>query len=325
MKRLFVVCAVSALAVPFAYTNASGGSPARATTSICHRTTSASRPYVKIRVSAAALRTHARHAADIVPAPRRCPRTRLTATSGGVGLPVALAGETEIPAGDPVATGSATIRLRRGQAQVCYRIDVDNLASPAAAAHIHRGAEGSVGAVVVPLGTPGATGAVRGCARASRTVVRQILAARGRFYVNVHTAEFPGGAVRGQLANTSRETLGETVSVTMNGSNERPAGDTNGSGTAVVRFRRADGQVCYRLAVADIQLPAAGAHIHRGAAGVNGPIVVQMTAPGASGVSSGCTEVSTALIDEIRTNLAGFYVNVHTREFPGGAVRAQLG
>ena len=88
----------------------------------------------------------------------------------------------------------------------------------------------------------------------------------------------------------------------------------------------APGAVCFRLTVRNIKLPAAGAHIHRGAAGANGPIVVQFVAPGASGVSAGCTTgVAASLIQEIAANPAGFYVNVHTTDFPGGAIRAQLG
>jgi CHRD domain len=50
-----------------------------------------------------------------------------------------------------------------------------------------------------------------------------------------------------------------------------------------------------------------------------------MDAPGANGVSSGCTLTPQELVNEIGTNPAAFYVNVHTRDFPAGAVRAQLG
>ena len=54
-------------------------------------------------------------------------------------------------------------------------------------------------------------------------------------------------------------------------------------------------------------------------------VVVPFTAPAANGNSDGCTAATAALIDEIIANPAGFYVNVHTTEHPGGAMRAQLG
>ena len=323
MKRLLLLFAAAAAVLPFAYTTASGGSTA--THSICHRTASTKAPYTKIQVTAAQLRAHGRHAADIIPAPRGgCPRTILTPTKNGVLISAALAGETENPTGDPVATGTATIRLRLGQGQVCATLDVPNLATRAAAAHIHQAAAGAVGAVVVPLRTPDENGKSSGCVAAARTVVKQILASRAQYYVNVHTAEFPGGAVRGQLGSTAA-TLGRTFTVTMAGRNEAPAaGDPDGAGTAVIRIRRSDAQLCYRITVSNIQLPAVGAHIHRGAAGGSGPIVVPFTAPGDNGASAGCVAADAALITEILANPGNFYANVHSREFPGGAVRAPL-
>jgi hypothetical protein len=323
LKRTFILLVPAAAAVALAFGSAHGNAAA-AKRSICHRTGSAARPYVKLSVTAAQLRTHTRHAADIVPAPAGgCPRTILTAAAGGVTINATLTGEAENPAGDPVATGTATIHLRKGQGQACFTLATQNLPSAAVAAHIHRGALGTPGAIVVPLTTPNAEGQARGCVPANRVVVGQILAAPAQYYVNVHTEGFPGGATRGQLGG-SGPTAGWVASVQLSGTVERPAGDPDGAGTAVVRIRD-DGQVCYRLSVQNIQLPAVGAHIHRGGADVAGPIVVPFTAPDASGGSTACTTADPALLNDIRSNPAGFYANVHTRDFPGGAVRAQLG
>jgi hypothetical protein len=317
MKRLVLMLAVVALAGA-ALTTASAYTSK--TTTICHRTTSKKTPYLKIKVSAKALRAHLKHAADIIPAPKAgCPRTLLTPTSGGTAFQVALTGEAESPAGDPVATGTATVRLRAGQGQVCYVLSADNL-PPAAAAHIHEGAAGVSGNVVIPLKTPAASGKSSGCATAARTLVASILTDPAGYYVNVHTAEFPAGAIRGQLTGTSTASFGWIAAIVLKGSSEPDA-----TGTAVVRIRRDVSMVCYRLHAEKITLPATAAHIHRGAATVSGPVVVPFTAPDATGNSDGCTQATQALIDEIIGNPANFYVNVHTQEHPAGAMRAQLG
>ena len=316
MTRLGLLLTVLALA-GVTVTPASAHQDALRT--ICHRTASLTKPYVKLRVSAAQLRAHLKHAADIIPAPRgACPRSLLTPASGGRAFTVALTGEAETPAGDPVGTGTATVRLRAGQGQLCYQLSVKNLA--AVAAHVHRGAEGTAGPVVVPLTTPNETGAASGCAAAARTLVAAILANPGSYYVNVHTSDFPAGAVRGQLTGTSTASLGTVLNLDLKGTSE-----PNAKGTAVLRFRKDAGLVCYRLHVENVTLPTAAAHIHRGAAGTNGPVVVPFTAPGANGSSSGCATAAASLIDEILGNLPGFYVNVHTTEHPAGAIRSQLG
>jgi hypothetical protein len=317
MKRFGLLLAVVAIAGG-ALTTASARIDA--TQTICHRTTSKSKPYVKIRVSGKVLTRHVGHAADIIPAPRgACPRTILSASSGGRAFSVALTGEAERPAGEPAATATATVRLRSGQGQLCYRLAARNL--PAAnAAHIHRAAAGASGPVVVPLFTPNAAGNSAGCVKTSRAIVRAILAGPASYYVNVHNAEFPGGAIRGQLTGTSTGDFGWIVAIRLQGSTE-----PNASGTAVVRIRKAAGLVCYRLTAANVTLPTVAAHIHRGGPNANGPVVVPFNAPGADGNSSGCQSSTAALIDDIVANPAGYYVNVHTREHPGGAMRAQLG
>ncbi|HEX2267324.1 MAG TPA: CHRD domain-containing protein [Actinomycetota bacterium] len=108
------------------------------------------------------------------------------------------------------------------------------------------------------------------------------------------------------------------------GQNEIPDADPDGRGgfTAIV-----DGnQFCYGLTATNIDPPFA-AHIHRGNAGENGPVVITLSppAPGDPGASSDCvTPDNPAILDEILRRPAQFYVNVHTPAFPGGAIRDQL-
>jgi len=315
MKRLGFLVAVLALAGT-ALTTALAGTGA-VKKPVCHRTSSATTPYKKLNETQAKINAHP---ADIFPVPKGgCPKT-LLATTGGTAFNVTLVGDAETPNGDPVANGTATIRLRAGQAQACFKLAAKDLPT-AVAAHIHSGAAGASGPVVIPLKTPGDDGTSSGCTNTSRALVAQILKSPANFYVNIHTAEFPGGAIRGQLTGSDPNAVGTVYSITLNGSTE-----PNATGTAVVRLVPT-GVVCYRLHAANVTLPTVAAHIHRGGAGANGPVVVPFTAPGADGNSDGCTTtgVTTDLITEIKGNPAGFYVNVHTKEHPGGAMRNQLG
>jgi len=89
--------------------------------------------------------------------------------------------------------------------QLCYGIQVKNINDPVAA-HIHRGSRRVAGPVVQELVAPtsGDPGASSACVRLSRSLTRQLKSDPGNFYVNVHTADLPNGAVRGQLFARAR-------------------------------------------------------------------------------------------------------------------------
>ena len=133
------------------------------------------------------------------------------------------------------------------------------------------------------------------------------------------------GALTALLLVPTAEAV-QRFELTMTGAEEAPGpGDPNGSGTASFTFNRGRGEVCFSLEVEDIVLPATGAHIHVAPAGSPGPIVIPLTAPGSDGTSSGCVSADRDLVKAITKHPASYYVNVHSSEFPGGAVRAQLG
>jgi hypothetical protein len=103
-------------------------------------------------------------------------------------------------------------------------------------------------------------------------------------------------------------------------------GDDDGWGFAFVSIDPVSGAVCYDVAVASITLPAAAMHIHVNSAGLSGDVVVPFpTAPDAEGKASGCTNTEVdGLAEAIASNPETYYVNVHTSDFPNGAIRAQL-
>lgn len=120
------------------------------------------------------------------------------AGDGGRPLGADLTGAAEVPGpGDPDGAGSASLRLNPGQGRICYELGVTGI-EPATAAHIHVGAPGEAGPVVVPLAAP-TSGESSGCAAVVRAVVLAIIHDPANYYVNVHNAVYPAGAVRGQL------------------------------------------------------------------------------------------------------------------------------
>jgi hypothetical protein len=130
-------------------------------------------------------------------------------------------------------------------------------------------------------------------------------------------------ALVASLAFVAPALAGPRVQATLTGAEEVPGpGDPDGSGTAVIRLNKSKGEICYELSVSDIS-PAVAAHIHIGSAGVAGPVVVPLGAP-VTGSSSGCATVTPDLIKTISKSPADYYVNVHTADFPAGAVRGQL-
>lgn len=100
-------------------------------------------------------------------------------------------------------------------------------------------------------------------------------------------------------------------------------GPEGASGAASFSVDTSSGQVCYQATASGLTKLAA-AHIHRGASGVAGPIVVPLDQTRINSGSQTCTSVEPTLAAEIAGNPADFYFNVHTPEFPAGAIRGQL-
>lgn len=123
------------------------------------------------------------------------------AGAGTVGLVAGLDGNDEVPEkGDPNGTGAADLRVKTTKRKLCFEIVFERIEAPTAG-HIHEGDEGVAGGVVITLfeDEAGATSPVAGCVKAKRSLLREIKRGPARYYVNLHNAEYPAGAIRGQL------------------------------------------------------------------------------------------------------------------------------
>lgn len=96
------------------------------------------------------------------------------------------------------AAGDFSAELDLGAGRMCYMLEVEGLGE-VTAAHIHAGALGKTGEALVPLELLGDDGDDI-CVDVDVELLKKIAKNKARYYVNVHTAEFPEGAIRGQLS-----------------------------------------------------------------------------------------------------------------------------
>jgi hypothetical protein len=110
-----------------------------------------------------------------------------------------LVGSQETPKNTSKGTGvfSGTVVEKGKTKTLTWKLTFKNLTGPAQAAHIHLGKKGVSGPVAVPLCGPCKSGA-HGTAKVTEKIVSAL--EHGKAYANVHTAKYPNGEIRGQIA-----------------------------------------------------------------------------------------------------------------------------
>jgi hypothetical protein len=114
-----------------------------------------------------------------------------------------LDGAQEVPGpGDPDGRGKALVKVKPHKGKVCFELRWRKIGDPTMA-HIHAGKKGVAGPIVVLFfeGTPVRKGCVEGL---DQSLLRAIRDRPRDYYVNIHNAEFPAGAIRGQLKHTGK-------------------------------------------------------------------------------------------------------------------------
>jgi hypothetical protein len=248
-----------------------------------------------------------------------------------------LSGTNEVPVAGGPATGDKDGRghaiVRITGTQICFTLDWSRIDAPTLG-HIHSGAAKVNGPVQVGFfgsALPASLDAATGCVSADPAAVADITAHPDQHYVNLHTAAFPGGAIRGQLKASKpvdllRALRGPLVAL-MDGGQEVPAaGDPDGRATGFVRTH--GGQIEFAATWSGIATPTLG-HIHAGPIGTAGPVAIPLFAAptGLPASISGVAGVVTAdrsVIHRISDNPSGYYMNLHNAEFAAGAMRGQL-
>lgn len=108
----------------------------------------------------------------------------------------------EVPTKGPEgAMGTATVDINTDTNQVCYKLTPSGLEENPSAGHIHKGAKGVAGDVVVDFKLP--TNGLENCVTGEAAKVAAVVADPGGHYVNIHTPSFQAGAMRGQLGEVA--------------------------------------------------------------------------------------------------------------------------
>jgi len=119
--------------------------------------------------------------------------------------------------------------------------------------------------------------------------------------------------------------------VTLTGKAGKWRGEAAGTGSAMICMDKATGSISFGFTELFVTGRPTGGHVHRGAAGVSGPVVFSFPAPGLVDAMvgevqwSGTGKPSKRTIASLFGRPGGHYVDVHTKGRPKGAVRGQLG
>jgi hypothetical protein len=230
---------------------------------------------------------------------------------------MAASNETTAPIDADAAGGRAQITVDRASRTALYMVHWYNLTGPATAAHFHKGARGSAGP---PIHTISLTGdsTIVGVWTGLTDADLQALA-NGEIYVNVHTTLNPNGEIREQMDPI------EVFTAAIETTNEvPPVSGSPMSGTGVVFLQSYGGVGTYLSArVAVGPFDATAAHIHRGATGQEGDVIMPLEK-----VRFGDWQIEedqvTSLADLALMREGNTYLNFHTEANPEGEARGQL-
>jgi CHRD domain/Secretion system C-terminal sorting domain len=247
-----------------------------------------------------------------------------------VPLSARMSGAQEVPANASTAKGTFEGIFDPFSRVIAFRFEYSGLTANATASHFHIGAAGTNGGVTVDFVSQGfQTGSTSGEYVKVLTLTQAQADAliAGRIYVNIHNPSFPGGEIRGQI--NYNQTLTRTIPIngTFSGTQEVPANASTATGTVTGNYDQKSGLMGIKVTYSGLAANATLAHIHRAAAGTNGPVQIDFNPLGFTfGAQSGTfSKIILLNATQAADLLAGnLYVNIHNASFPGGEIRAQL-
>lgn len=226
----------------------------------------------------------------------------------------ALEGAQEVPPITSTGRGWSMVRFDPATNQVNAFVFHEGMATAAISCHLHLGAVGVSGGVVLPLTS---TGPNSYSGTATLTAAQATALQTEGIYTNVHTTANPGGEIRGQvvLSKATRFTA------SMNGSLETVPNASTGTGNLVAWLYEPENRLVYSMTSTGIATATNG-HIHLGTQGVNGAVIVNMTQLGGGQYLGVSNRLTAAQMTALLTNAT--YANIHSSTYPSGEVRGQV-
>ncbi|WP_414660239.1 CHRD domain-containing protein [Horticoccus sp. 23ND18S-11] len=242
----------------------------------------------------------------------------------------------ENPATSSPATGSAIMLYDVGTNLFDLIVTINGMANTATASHIHEAAAGVNGPVVTNLGADAVYTRTGTTLTASFRGIRhggdRLKLIQGGAYFNIHSAQFPGGEVRGQLIPRPKR-----LYANMDVAQEQAAfpalnlSGLNDTGAAIMLYDPATHTIRLRLSLYNFNNPFTNSHFHAQIPGLSGPVVVNLgTNSNAGGYSSanghisGTFDIPMTGADPIAVLTGGLYLNFHSQVFTGGELRGQV-
>lgn len=229
-------------------------------------------------------------------------------------------GAQQVPTIATAASGVASLYLNATRDTLCVRVSWNGLSGAAAGIHIHDGAMGVNGGVIVDL-----SGDIKGnqvYARVTGNSLTSSLIAKllsGNCYLNIHTTANPNGEIRGQI---QAENDPGFYSYLTTGAETSPVMGSKATGFAVFKTSRDKMWLWVEVISDSLTQTPGGAHLHYGAPGVAGGVILDLSSLINGNRISGTVPVTPGLVDSIMSGMV--YINLHTTMNPGGEIRGQL-
>lgn len=242
------------------------------------------------------------------------PATPVTSTA--VAVTATLNGAQQVPSNSSAATGTLTGSYNPSSRVLTYSITYQGLAAGITSGHFHQGTPGVSGSVIVALSQI-ASSPITGTATFSQADGDKLLA--NGVYVNLHTAAFPNGEIRGNLLADNPNVVNLTAEI--NGYDQVPANNSTAAGVLNGTFDKTSRVLTYSITYFGIPAGITSGHFHQGAPGVSGSVIVALSQVATSPIT-GTATFSQADADKLLAN--GVYVNLHTTAFPNGEIRGNI-